>query len=209
LVAVEAGVGALLLVAVGLLLESAPARGPAAAAAAAGTAAAATVESATVADLVVSVSVTPNRPGVNGFTVLAASSRRPPPAPIDGVALRLARVGAGSTVALRQVAPGRWFGTGRLGQAGRLRLTAVVRRAGERVAAPLSWEVEPAKPAAPPAPPAGRRLAPIVDGVALSLLGGAAVIGAAWLLLSRRRRRQASRMVNPTQPAERVLESMR
>jgi copper transport protein len=207
LVAVEAGVGALLLVAVGLLLESAPARGPAAPAT---VPAAAAAESATVADLVASVSVTPNTPGVNGFTVLAASSRRPPPAAIVGVALRLAQAGASSSVALRQVAPGRWFGTGRLDRAGRLRLTVVVRRAGQRVTAPLAWQVEPAKPAAPPAPAAGRRLAPIVDGVALILLAGAAATGVTWLLRSRRRRRQAGGgTVEHTQPAERVLEGMR
>ena len=210
LVAVEAGVGALLLVAVGLLLESVPARGPAAAPRAGGVAAAAAqTASGTAADLVVTVSVTPNRPGVNGFTVLAASSRRPPPAPLDGVALRLARGGAGGPVALRQVAPGRWFGTGRIDRAGRLRLRAVLRRAGERIAVPLSWQVEPAAPVPLATRAGGRRLAPYVDGVALALLAGAAALGAARLLVARRRRRRASVEVHPTQPAERVLEGMR
>jgi copper transport protein len=210
LVAVEAGVGALLLVAVGLLLESVPARGPAAAPRAGGVAAAAAqTASGTAADLVVTVSVTPNRPGVNGFTVLAASSRRPPPAPLDGVALRLARGGAGGPVALRQVAPGRWFGTGRIDRAGRLRLRAVLRRAGERIAVPLSWQVEPAAPVPLATRAGGRRLAPYVDGVALALLAGAAPLGAARLLVARRRRRRASAEVRPTQPAERVLEGMR
>src|SRR6266508_2096730 len=201
---------ALLLVAVGLLLESVPARGPAAAPRAGGVAAAAAqTASGTAADLVVTVSVTPNRPGVNGFTVLAASSRRPPPAPLDGVALRLARGGAGGPVALRQVAPGRWFGTGRIDRAGRLRLRAVLRRAGERIAVPLSWQVEPAAPVPLATRAGGRRLAPYVDGVALALLAGAAALGAARLLVARRRRRRASAEVHPTQPAERVLEGMR
>ena len=132
LVVIEAGVGALLLVAVGVLLETAPARGPAPAAAPAGPATTETA-SASVADLVVTVSVTPNRPGMNGFTVLAASSRRPPPAPVDDVELKVLRGRDGDEVALQQVAPGRWFGTGRLDQAGRLRLTTVVRRAGTRL----------------------------------------------------------------------------
>jgi copper transport protein len=211
LVAVEAGVGALLLVAVGLLLESVPARGPAAAPRAAGgvAAAAAQTASGTAADLVVTVSVTPNRPGVNGFTVLAASSRRPPPAPLDGVALRLTGGGAGGSVALRQVAPGRWFGTGRIDRAGRLRLRAVLRRAGERIAVPLSWQVEPAAPVPLATRAGGRRLAPYVDGAALALLAGAAALGAARLLVARRRRRRASAEVHPTKPAERVLEGMR
>src|SRR6266511_3483662 len=192
--------------AVGLLLESVPARGPAAAPRAGGVAAAAAqTASGTAADLVVTVSVTPNRPGVNGFTVLAASSRRPPPAPLDGVALRLARGGAGGPVALRQVAPGRWFGTGRIDRAGRLRLRAVLRRAGERIAVPLSWQVEPAAPVPLATRAGGRRLAPYVDGVALALLAGAAALGAARLLVARRRRRRASVEVHPTQPAERVL----
>ena len=57
---------------------------------------------------------------------------------------------------------------------------------------------------------AGRRLAPIVDGVALILLAGAAATGVTWLLRSRRRRRQAGGgTVEHTQPAERVLEGMR
>ncbi|HEX6676700.1 MAG TPA: copper resistance CopC family protein [Actinomycetes bacterium] len=212
LVAAEAAVGALLLVAVGLLVESVPARGPNGAppVASAQATGEARTGSAVVADLVVSVSVTPNRPGVNGFTVLAASSRRPPPAPIDGAALRLVQGGAKDSVALQQVAPGRWFGTGRLGRAGRVRLTAVVHRGRERVAAPLSWRVEPPAQAASPAPPASRRLAPIVDGAALALLAGAAAGTAAWLLLARRRRRRAVPVVHhPTQPADRVLEGMR
>src|SRR5205807_1682399 len=58
-------------------------------------AAAPPVRSGTVADLIVSVSVTPNRPGVNGFTVRAASNRRPAPAPIDDVALQLGAGGVG------------------------------------------------------------------------------------------------------------------
>jgi copper transport protein len=207
LVVIEAGVGALLLVAVGVLLETVPARGPATAAA---PAAPATTETASgsVADLVVTVSVTPNRPGMNGFTVLAASSRRPPPAPVEGVELKLVRGGDGSAVALQQVAPGRWFGTGRLDQAGRLRLTTVVRRAGKRLATPLSWWVSsPVPPQQQAGPAPGRRLAPYVDGIALSLLAGALAL-AAWRLLVVRRRQRPVDVVHPA-PPERVLEGMR
>ena len=207
LVVIEAGVGALLLVAVGVLLETVPARGPAPAAA---PAVPATTETASgsVADLVVTVSVTPNRPGMNGFTVLAASSRRPPPAPVEGVELKVVRGGDGSAVALQQVAPGRWFGTGRLDQAGRLRLTTVVRRAGKRLAVPLSWWVGSPLPPQQAAPAPGRRLAPYVDGIALSLLVGALALGGWRLVLARRRRRQVDLARQPHSP-ERVLEGMR
>jgi copper transport protein len=206
LVVIEAGVGALLLVAVGVLLETVPARGPATAAA---PAVPTTTETASgsVADLIVTVSVTPNRPGVNGFTILAASSRRPPPAPVDNVELKVLQGRDGIAVALRQVAPGRWFGTGRLDRAGRLRFTTVVRRGGKRLSAPLSWWVGSPLPPHQAAPASGRRLAPYVDGIALSLLAGALVGG--WrLVLARRRRRLIDLALRPHSP-ERVLEGMR
>jgi copper transport protein len=206
LVVIEAGVGALLLVAVGVLLETVPARGPATAA----PAAPATTETASgsVADLVVTVSVTPNRPGVNGFTVLAASSRRPPPAPVDRVELRVLGGRDGRAVALRQVAPGRWFGTGRLDHAGRLRFTTVIRRAGKRLSAPLSWWVGSPLPPHQAAPASGRRLAPYVDGIALSLLAGVLAFAGWRLVLARRRRRLIDLARQPHSP-ERVLEGMR
>ena len=163
---------------------------------------------ATPHSLVVTVSVTPNRPGMNGFTVLAASSRRPPPAPVDDVELKVLRGRDGDEVALQQVAPGRWFGTGRLDQAGRLRLTTVVRRAGTRLSAPLSWWVGSPLPPQQATPGPGRRLAPYVDGVALSLLAGALALGGWWLVLARRRRRLVGLVHEPHSP-ERVLEGMR
>jgi copper transport protein len=207
LVAIEAGVGALMLLAVGVLLETAPARGPVPAAAPAGPATTETA-SASVADLVVTVSVTPNRPGMNGFTVLAASSRRPPPAPVDQVELKVLRGRDGIAIGLQQVAPGRWFGTGRLDQAGRLRLTTVVRRAGRRLSAPLSWWVGSPTPPPQATPGPGRRLAPYVDGIALSLLAGALALGGWRLVLARRRRRLVDLAHEPHSP-ERVLEGMR
>jgi hypothetical protein len=123
------------------------------------------------------------------------------------VELKLVRGGDGSAVALRQVAPGRWFGTGRLDQAGRLRLTTVVRRAGKRQAVPLSWWVSSPLPPHQAAPASGRRLAPYVDAMALSLLAGALVL-AGWRLLLARRRRRPVDTVDPA-PPERVLEGMR
>ena len=68
-------------------------------------------------DLVVSVSVVPNRPGPNGFTVEVASSRRPAPAPVEQVALSypdggsaavpLADVGRGAVLRYRDPRSGR------------------------------------------------------------------------------------------------------
>jgi copper transport protein len=212
LVLAEAGAGALLLLAVGVLLETAPAHGPATrqgpATRAAATPGAAQTASGSVADLVVTVSATPNRPGVNGFTALAGSSRRPPPAPLEGVELRIGAARGGGVVALQQVGPGRWFGTGRLDQAGPLRLEAVLHRAGKRLAVPLSWWVGPPAPAPGVAAAPGRRLAPYVDGMALSLLAAALAATVARLVLARRRRR-AAQAVRPAETPERVLEEMR
>jgi copper transport protein len=204
LLLIEAGAGALLLLAVGVLLETVPAHGLAQAVAPA-TPAGVETASGSVADLVVTVSATPNRPGVNGFTALAASSRRPPPAPVDGVAVELSGGGATSAVALQQVAPGRWFGTGRLDRSGSVRLEAVVRRAGKRLAVPISWWVGPPVQAqrVPAAP--GRRLAPYVDGLALVLLAGALAVAAGRLAGARRRRRVVD-VVHPSQPPEQVVD---
>ncbi|MEV7008627.1 copper resistance CopC family protein [Streptosporangium sp. NPDC051022] len=93
--------------------------------------------SAAVRDLVVAVSVTPNRAGVNGFTVTAASSRRPPPAPIDAVVLESPTGGT----PLRQLEPGRYVGTGELGRTAATRLTVVVLRGGKRLEIPIAWSL--------------------------------------------------------------------
>ncbi len=104
----------------------------------------------------------------------AASSRRPAPAPVDSVALQ---VDDGATVALRQIEPGRWFGTGTLGPAGPVRLTAVVTRAGTRLTVPVRWTVEPA----PPVPV--HRWGWPAFGLALGTVG----LGVWWLVLGRYR----------------------
>jgi copper transport protein len=202
LIIAEALVGAVLLAAAGLLAETAPPRTTAPAVLPAEPQAYDT----TVDDLVVSVSATPNRPGVNGFTVLAASSRRPPPAPIDRVTLRLARHGESGTLTLRQIEPGRYFGTGRLDSAGPITITAVVQRAGERLTVTMPWRVSPE--AVPPA--AARqehRLAPYVNGVALCVLLLALSAGVQRIVVRRRRRRQLD--TDSPAPAETTLEDVR
>jgi copper transport protein len=136
-----------------------------------------------VADVVVSVTVTPNRPGANGFTALAASSRRPPPAEIEDVTVEFD--GGSPAVSLREIQPGRYFGTGDLVGPGVVRATAVIHRGGVRLAVPLDWAVQP--PAA--APPRSRNgLAPIANAAAALVIGVLAV-AAGWRLTAVRRRR--------------------
>src|SRR5262249_50433750 len=73
LVAVEAGVGVVLLLAVALLAETPPPRDTASTASTVAPAS----RSGQLEDLVVSVTVSPNVPGPNGFAVVVASTRRP------------------------------------------------------------------------------------------------------------------------------------
>ncbi|MFF0268201.1 copper resistance protein CopC [Kribbella sp. NPDC004536] len=166
--AAEAAVGAVLLVAVAALVGQAP---PAGAPTAVPTA---VTRSGFAADLVVTVSATPNRPGVNWFTVLAESTRRPAPAPLGGVDLR---IGA-QTVPLQRLSATRYFATYRADAPGSVRMVAVLHRAGHEYSVPLEWQVS--APAARSAP--GRRLAPYVDGAALALLEVGVAVCAWWLL---------------------------
>jgi copper transport protein len=200
LIMAEASVGVVLLAAAGLLAETAPPR-PAAPAV---PLAKPQAYDTTVGDLVVSVSATPNRPGANGFTVLAASSRRPPPAPIDGVTLKLDRSGEPGTLPLRQIEPGRYFGTGRLDSAGPITITAVVRRGGERLRVTVPWRVSP-QAVPPTAARPEHRLAPYANAVALCVLLLALSAGVQRIVVGRRRQ------LGPDSPApaETILEDVR
>jgi len=98
------------------------------------------IRAGVVADL--TVSVTQTGPAV---TVLAASARRPPPAPIDAVTLDL----GGRQVPLVTATTGRYAGAADQPSAGSTVLAIVtVRRAGDRLTVPLTWVA----PAAPPSP---------------------------------------------------------
>jgi copper transport protein len=191
LLALEAGVGAVLLLAVGVLAETSPAR---ATTAPVSTPAVARTLSGSRADLIVTVTVTPNRPGINGFTVLVASSRRPPPAPIDGVALNLTADGITSPVPAQQIKAGSYFGTTTVDAAGPVRLTAMVQRAGTYVDVSVDWSVPAGAPpeAAPP-----HRLAPIVNALALAVLGTVLSIGCVWAVATRRNRRDRAVVGGP------------
>jgi copper transport protein len=202
LIIVEASIGAVLLAAAGLLAETAPPR----TAAPAVPLAEPQAYDTTVDDLVVSLSATPNRPGANGFTVLAASSRRPPPAPIDGVTLKLRRSGESGTLPLQQIEPGRYFGTGRLDSAGPITITAVVRRAGERLTVTMPWRVSP-EAVPPTVARQEHRLAPYVNAAALCVLLLALSAGVQRIVVRRRRRRQLD--TDSPAPAEMNLEDVR
>jgi copper transport protein len=202
LIIVEVSVGAVLLAAAGLLAETAPPR----TAAPAIPLAAPQAYDTTVDDLVVSISATPNRPGVNGFTVLADSSRRPPPAPIERVTLKLGSSGESGTLPLRQIEPGRYFGTGRLDSAGPITITAVIWRAGESHTVTMPWRVSP-KAVPPPVAPQEHRLAPYVNAIALCVLLLALSAGVQRIVVRRRRQRRLDR--DSPAATETIMEDVR
>ena len=179
LLAAEAVAGAVLLLAAGLLVETPPARTGSARPTGVPPAVA---DSGTADDILVTASVTPGQPGSNAITVIAVSSRRPPPAPIDAVTLQIE--GAGPA-ALREIEPGRYFGTAELPVAGTVRATAVLLRAGKRFTVPISWPVRAPAPA--PAQPANT-LAPITTTAAVLIICVLFAAGA-WRVRAVRRRR--------------------
>jgi hypothetical protein len=185
LVVIEATIGVAVLVAAAVLADTPPVITPPAAAAGAQTT---RTVFGSVEDLVVSLAVTPDRPGVNGFTVVAASSQRPAPAPIDGVTLRMAPAtdGAAPTVLkLQPAADNTYFGSTTVTQTGAWRATVAISRAGERLTVPTRWAVAPTLVTPPPVD-RDRHLAPITNALAAAILLMAAM--AICLVLLRRRR---------------------
>jgi copper transport protein len=131
-------------------------------------------------DLLVSASLRPNRPGTNAVTVVAASSLRPPPAPIEGVGVLLSAPGeAAQRVRLAGLAPGRFTGTASLPQDGRWSMIVAVRRAGQRFSPRFAWTVAPSDRSRP-VQVSAHPLAPIVDRIALIGLLVLTLLGA-WL----------------------------
>lgn len=190
LLALEAGACVVLLLAVGVLAETPP-RTTAQPVRPAGR-----TVSGLVADLVVTVTVTPDRPGVNGFTVLVSSSRRPPPAPIEDVTLNLTADGVTSPVPAQQLEPGRYFGTTAVDAPGPVRLTVVVQRHGTFISIPVDWSVPPtARPASGAGP-----FVPVVNGLAAVILGLLLSAGGWWLVRRRQQSRQQSRRQSRQDP---------
>jgi copper transport protein len=181
----EAAVGAVILMLAGVLAESSPPRTQVLTPIANSPQ---HVSSATAGDLLVSVTASPNRPGVNAITVLAASNRRPPPAAIRSVTVEITGAG-GQAVALQQVEPGRYVGTTTLGGAGPVQANVIIQRGGKRLTVPVGWSVSPAAPA--PASPAPRGdLAGFTDQVAGVLLGAMMLVALWWFMVARPQRRR-------------------
>ena len=182
LVLAEALLGVLVLAGASLLAASVPARGPRFEPT---LQAVPTPLTRTVDDLLVSVSVKPNRPGSNVFEVLAASTRRPPPAGIGQVTLRLTSPEGSRSVttpAMSPVDPGRYRLAGDfLSEPGRWRLEAVIERPGLGASvAPFDWSVGGAGPSRGVVSDAP--LEPVLTRASAALLLMLAA-GFAWLLL--------------------------
>ena len=147
----EAALLVAVLVPAALLTASAPARGVAPS-----QPAQAPVESVQLAassdDLVFDFRIEPARPGTNFITVGVYQTRRPAPAPVQAVALRVAQPGGGAhTLQLVAVGEDQWRTSTTLA-AGRIRLEAAVSRPGlptTSAATPLNIN-SPARPAAAP-----------------------------------------------------------
>lgn len=196
LLALEAGTGIVLLLAVGILAETPPPRATAAPLRPAGR-----TVSGLAADLVVTVTVTPDQPGVNGFTVLVSSSRRPPPAPIEDVTLNLIVGGVTSPVPAQQLEPGRYFGTTAIDAPGPVRLIVVVQRSGAFVSIPVDWSVpSTARQRSGTGP-----FVPVVDALAIAILAVLLSAGG-WWLLARRRGRGGHRDPEPVEARDRVAQ---
>jgi copper transport protein len=193
LLALEAGTGIVLLLAVGVLAETPPRATPQPVGPAGRTV------SGLAADLVVTVTVTPDRPGVNGFTVLVSSSRRPPPAPIEDVALNLTAGGVTSPVPAQQLEPGRYFGTTAVDAPGPVRLTVVVQRGGAFVSIPVDWSIAATAPQKSGTGP----FVPVVDTLAIAILAVLLSAGGWWLAA---RRRPGHRDPEPVDARDRVAQ---
>jgi copper transport protein len=180
LIVAEAAAGASVLLAAAVLSASPPANGPEFAAPRAVVAPTLVQQDR---DLLVTATVRPNRPGPNVVTVLTASSRRPDPAPVRAVEIKLQRRGRDTpvTVELARVGSGRFAGGITLTQQGHWRATAILERGRTRPSVAFGWSVNRPDPARPVVHSA-RRLAPIVDRIALGLAFALALaaVAAGW-----------------------------
>ncbi len=107
-IVVEGAIGAVVIGLGATLAATLPARGPQFRPP---PAAAPSTLTANAADLLVQVSVQPNRPGTNLVTALVSNTRRPIPAPIAGVTLRVSTpITPVQVVQAKQAADGSWSG---------------------------------------------------------------------------------------------------
>ncbi|HKE71757.1 MAG TPA: copper resistance protein CopC [Nocardioidaceae bacterium] len=165
LILVEAAVGATVLVAAALLAESVPAPQPAAEPAVTAHQA---VASGELDDLVVRAAADPGRPGLNAFTVVAASAQRPAPAPITSAALKLS--GSDRLLRLQAVGPDHYVATGRINSSGLGVGELILLRAGDRVTVPVRWHPAPVSEVADEQPQP-TRLSDYTNLLALAIAG--------------------------------------
>ncbi len=175
-----------------LLTASAPARGDGGTPPRKPAPAAAARSFASARDLVLSLTIEPNRAGTNFLTVGIASTRRPAPAPIDRVTLTLARGGSPARpLRLARAGGGEWRAIARL-PAGATRIGIAVRRPGlPDATSTTAWTVSSRTPSllAPAQAPAGfgrRPLEPVLSRVATA--GGALLLAVLVFRLSKWRR---------------------
>jgi copper transport protein len=177
LLVAEAAFGLTALAATGWLTATPPARGPefAPPRLAAKAPASMTVP---VDDLIVNLQIRPNQPGPNLVSIGAFNTRRPAPAEIIRVMLRLTYndkdLGTQTLIAEPE-GEGRYrLNTSMLSLAGAWHAQVVVRRSGmEDSLAEFDWRVEPFSPSAPPRPVilSNQPLEPVLMWLALGMLG--------------------------------------
>jgi copper transport protein len=181
------------------LTASAPARGVVAAAAAPQPSR--TLQrAATSADLVFDVRLEPARPGINFITVGVFQTRRPVPAAVKGVTLRLLQPGSARSVPLVAAGPDSWRTTAYL-RSGPAKLRLDVSRPGlADVPAAVPFRVpaaptaiHPAQPSGPMEQPLGTVLRPVA-AVGGLLLGLVMLVRAARRLASLGKRETAGRV---------------
>lgn len=179
LVLVETGVGAILLLAVAVLVESPPPLNA--------TTVAVSQEpltySGTSGDLVLRVAVSPGQPGLNAVTVDVASTQRPAPAAVTAVAVRMTKPGDGA-IKLRRIADGSYYATVRLPSVDDLRVSVDVARGPTRRTVLAPW----VSAAASSEPASGRAVAlwPFLAAAFGLLVAGGAGVAWAWTLRRRR-----------------------
>ncbi|NWJ46031.1 MAG: copper resistance protein CopC/CopD [Chloroflexi bacterium] len=141
---VEAGVATLVLLLAALIGTSQPARGPEFEPLFTGEASSSLTANAN--DLIFNLSIKPNRPGQNFISIGIFNSRRPAPAPIESVAVKLdspGQQGSGITVNAESLGNGRYqIAGGYLNKAGIWNLALVVNRPGmEETKLSVPWTV--------------------------------------------------------------------
>jgi len=189
----EATVGAVIIGLGAALAATLPARGPQ-------FSPPATVQPSTLtanaADLLVQVSLQPNRPGTNLLTAVVSNTRRPVPAPITGVTLQLSSpYSPAQTVKTTQAADGSWSG-GQLNLVpGDTTIVATVHRSGlPDAGVTIPFVINPAPAWHQPKVLSTARWTPIAQWAAIFILTVsvlAAWVGRRLAIRRRRRRRRA------------------